>query len=569
MSDHPTSQTSLSTLMKSLCEDSTTTRSHLCSVLSKSKFENIVVTDISGSGNTKVRKDYLAKKLIELLTNIEEINKSLNPVFNCDTLSDVLDNICDFNNDQFQTDIKSQLATSAKISEAVTNAMKVHSTNIETKLAELQETVSRLTVNNNNTVNNSSNLEEKRPDAAHIPGVAINNPTKHSENYTPNFISEQLETELCDFLATEKFTTMKNGWSAIDYGKPYKYTGSKSQSAPPPIPDPIKNVVQLISSQYENCDINQCTANKYIDSSAELSEHSDDEITLKPESDIFTVSLGSLRSITFRDVTTGDEKVVTPETRSLYIMSQPSQFLWTHRMDAGDPKNVVNIVRYSLTFRCVEPHYKNSCIILGDSNTKYLKFGDDRGSFGDKMPGRRVETFHIGDIDPMCCIGYQNIILHVGINDLRDRSPGRKSSDPAPSDIKGHFMRLKQKIEHIQKLCPKSSIIVSLVLPTMIDLLNNRAGTFNRYLCDYVYQFNSNIRVISHDEFVKDGALDPVFGCYQNIYDKLHLGKQGIKKLAKSFKDNALRYRRRTDIREYRSVVSNNVKSSEPSKDST
>ena len=205
-----------------------------------------------------------------------------------------------------------------------------------------------------------------------------------------------------------------------------------------------------------------------------------------------------------------------------------------------------------------------------------------------KCQNRRIETFHIGDVDPAPCLGYQNIILHVGINDLRDKSPGRKQSDPNPSDIKNHFGRFKQKIEQIQVLCPKSTIIVSSVLPTMIELLNNRAGCFNRCLSDYVYHINPNIRIITHDKFVLDDALNPVYGCYQNIHDKLHLGSQGIRLLAKLFKDNALpyrrhvdirpfnsvvssnvHYRRRTDIREYRSVISKNVKSSEPSKDST
>ena len=123
--------TPLSTLIKSLCEESSTIRSHLCSVLSKSKFDTIVVTDMCGSGNSKVRKDYLSKSIIELLKRIEVIDKSLNPVFNCVKLSEVLDNICDFNSYQFQSDLNSQLATSAVISNAVDKAMKQHSSDFE------------------------------------------------------------------------------------------------------------------------------------------------------------------------------------------------------------------------------------------------------------------------------------------------------------------------------------------------------------------------------------------------------------------------------------------------------
>ena len=63
-----------------------------------------------------------------MLKQIEQIDESLNLVFNCDKLSELLDNICDFNNNQFQSEVNSQLATSAAISEAVDTAMKQHRT---------------------------------------------------------------------------------------------------------------------------------------------------------------------------------------------------------------------------------------------------------------------------------------------------------------------------------------------------------------------------------------------------------------------------------------------------------
>ena len=77
--------------------------------------------------------------------------------------------------------------------------------------------------------------------------------------------------------------------------------------------------------------------------------------------------------------------------------------------------NLTNTSRYSITFRSVGKNFKNSTIIIGDSNTKHLKFSTgkhrEKGTFGYNMPGERVETFHISQIDERerKCLGYQNI----------------------------------------------------------------------------------------------------------------------------------------------------------------
>ena len=65
-----------------------------------------------------------------------------------------------------------------------------------------------------------------------------------------------------------------------------------------------------------------------------------------------------------------------------------------------------------------------STIILGDSNTKYLSFGTGVGTFGQSVPGKRTAAFVTDQIDPKSCIGYPNIVVHVVINDLKDR-PGQ------------------------------------------------------------------------------------------------------------------------------------------------
>ena len=66
-------------------------------------------------------------------------------------------------------------------------------------------------------------------------------------------------------------------------------------------------------------------------------------------------------------------------------------------------------------------------MIVGDSNTGGLKFSnfgkdapsDRNGTFGNAMPGKRVAAFKVEQLYPLTCIGYNNVVVHCCINDIR------------------------------------------------------------------------------------------------------------------------------------------------------
>ena len=531
-------------------------KSDICTKLGIDKFCDITVAEMKKQA---LNKQVVSNHLLKLIKLSDSISNSTN-ICNSDQTAPI-----NFKDTESYTSLCSQIETTLNNYSETFKSNNEFVEKINLTLQSLESSIKNSVIQSENLTN--SNTSQQQPVLCDTNTEKFAKSTSHYEKYDASFIEEDVSSNLHQYLDKlgPKFNKLK-GRSVLTFGEPYPYVGAPKET-PDPIPGIIQEIISKINEEYPDSDINSCLINKYTGSSSYLPVHSDDESVIEPESCIYTVSIGATNNIKFHNKLTRDTFDLSPKNGSLYVMSRQSQNFWSHEIVQNTELGETD-VRYSLTFRSVGSVWKSSTVILGDSNTKYLKFSSDptdKKSFGSKMPGCRIETFHIGDIEPLSCIGYQNIILHVGINDLRDRSPGRKSSDPAPWDVKNHFMRFQQKIEHIQLLCPKSSIIVSSVLPTMIDVLNNRAGRFNRYLCDYVFNLNSNIRIISHDEFVQDGALNPVYGCYQNIHDKLHLGKQGIKKLAKSFKDNALSYRRRTDIRDYCSVVSKDVKAQAPS----
>ena len=104
----------------------------------------------------------------------------------------------------------------------------------------------------------------------------------------------------------------------------------------------------------------------------------------------------------------------------------------------------------------LHPHPNpKTCIILGDSNRKYVSLASNT------LDAHRVSTFLIEDIDPYKCIGYKKIWVHVGTNNIK--SIHCRNMD----DVKKHFNTLMNKLDTIRNLCPHSKLIVSPILPTV------------------------------------------------------------------------------------------------------
>ena len=271
-----------------------------------------------------------------------------------------------------------------------------------------------------------------------------------------------------------------------------------------------------------------------------------------------TISFGNNRDIIFRDCingSSGREEYLSVSHGSMYIMTQQSQGLWKHRIDKCESA-AADTTRYSLTFRCVNNSYKNSTVIFGDSNTKYLAFGNGKaGCLGNKLSGRRIVTYTIEDINPVGCIGYQNVLVHVGVNNLKStRRPGI-FGDSRNIYVYEKFCELRDKLELIRLLCPTSKLIVSPILPTKIGWLNNRALEFNKYLFEYLHEVKQ-IKSLDFDIFLdfENGLLREDYACFKDPTDNIHLGKEGIKRLALLVKEVILNSHR--DFRDYASVVS-------------
>ena len=363
----------------------------------------------------------------------------------------------------------------------------------------------------------------------------IKNPAKCIDRYHNDFITSAQSNKLIKFLDNCDQFSEKNesGHSVALFGYPYHYNGSKHSDEPVDIPQPILQVIDDINAQYPEAIINSCLVNKYAGPDSHLPQHADNEYTIEPGSRIFTVSLGKKVNVKFTEIHCKDSPVVeqTVQPNSLYVMSQISQSYWEHEINKCTAFDDTD-VRYSLTFRHVSRKFLHSAIIVGDSNTQSLRFGEGKGTFGHNIPGRRVKAIHIEDINPADCCGYKNIFVHCGINNIKHHSIR------SPENVTACFELFKNKIDIIRTLCPNSKIVISPILPTKDREWNVRALYFNKLL--FGYENRANGKILTHDfnEFCDiSGMLAASMGRFKKPSDTLHLGANGISLLVKLIRD--------------------------------
>lgn len=352
-----------------------------------------------------------------------------------------------------------------------------------------------------------------------------------------DFIDEETENTLISLLSSNNNFKEENGHSVLLFGEPYKYNGSKA--TPEPIPPAISSIIERINN--EHCSgkpaINSCLVNRYEGSSSCLPQHSDNEVTIHPESTIFTLSLGQQCSVKFSENNTGTDSDFECMPRSLYGMSRKSQEFYQHRIEPG---SIREGVRYSLTMRSVDYGNRNSTCIIGDSNTCGLKFGTDgKKSFGKSLPGKQFYAATIDDIDPYSTCGYSNVVIMCGINDIR------KPNIRTPAQLREIYNFLVFKINAIEHVNPRANIFICPILPTKSGVYNKKALYFINLIRTELLQSNFGVTFVNgFDSFLGENGLlcqnlSRELDKYQRL-DYLHLNWKGVAQLGRLIRDTVL-----------------------------
>ena len=385
-----------------------------------------------------------------------------------------------------------------------------------------------------------------------VEGVSGEHGCEPVHDFIKDFISAEMADDLLSTLKDIKYEKSK-GRSTAKFGEQYTYSGSKGKGAQ--FLPCLKTLLDKINNRSVQVNphlplYNSCVVTKYVGSDSYIPFHSDDEQCIHPDSSIITVSLGKDADITFRDIHTNATQSINVSHGSAYLMSRKSQDLFRHSVPQN-PGWKQDDVRISLTFRSVHWRNNNSTLIMGDSNTGGLNFAnfgskastDMNGTFGNAMPGDRHATYTVDMIEPLKGTGYSNIVIHTGLNDIRQ--PSIKTDE----DIKSIYARFKTKIHKIMNLNKRARIYVSPIFVTKNDTINKKIAVFNKLIVsDLVKSYPSSVTVVRGESKFSDnlGRLDVNLSrefTSDGKPDELHLNEAGLRILSVNIK-NAIFYRK-------------------------
>ena len=368
-------------------------------------------------------------------------------------------------------------------------------------------------------------------------------PKSHSfkpfKNIHGSVLNDELKNSTLRFLdnlegyKTLTSPTLKSSRDVSYFGE-FSYRYGNVEHEAKAIPEELKLIMEEVKLLYPESVSNSCLVTRYKTGQNGIPQHHDHEPFLAPWADIFTLSLGSKRNMSF---TCSDGKTESAELpdNSLLVFSRASQETWSH----GIKPDTSTSVRYSLTFRQLAPYYLNSTAVFGDSNTSKFNFGTGRKTFGKWLPGMRTKAGTIGDIpEPTELFPYRNVVFHTGINDLRGTSQ--------PPDIRGLASSLLKKCKTYTALFPRMRVHVSLLLPTKNRNLNNLVNQFNSIISSLV-QNEKNITLITHNNIAfSDGCMRTELGRTNrdgspNLQDDVHLGYTGIAQFSQNVKNCIIR----------------------------
>jgi len=379
------------------------------------------------------------------------------------------------------------------------------------------------------------------------PPVALPTPIEPPvSNYQTDLLDKPCLTALSQFLddcRTSDMFVKKSGRHILKYGESYTYTGDSSAPESSAIPPPL---IQVIDKVVDKCKLtyrpNSVLINYYpplndIGEISSLPSHSDDEPDILADSEIATVSIGDKRSINFSLIHHLKKppefmKNICPESNSVYVMTRSSQAWYRHSISPTvntAAQLPVEIGRFSVTLRTISKKFNRSTVVIGDSNTKPIKFGSGKGTVGESLPGTRVKASKISSIDPLSCIGYSNVVIVCGTNDLRIESVKKAGDIHQLVDI------LSFKLQQIKKLCPHTKIFVTAVLPSRLPAMNKNIMLFNNLVSEMLYQnFKDTVWHIGVEHFLDNKGL-----LSMNLTrdgDDIHLGTHGISKFVRCIK---------------------------------
>ena len=493
-------------------------------ILAKTNKDSLTNVDIKADISTKksISKEYLATSIIDIIELIHNVESILKPIND----SDIIDVVDANANNKMTLDIQHHVDQCKQVTKDAVIAVNAQQTRLEQKIDELNGLVDRLTA--------TGTIAQPSKTKPHIDDVEpYIHQIKPVMKYEENFLSSdvQLHIQLLTFLSKQEFNN-----DGILFGESFQMEGESAKPLPSCFRDVMKNLNDNIKEGGGNYEINSCRVVKF-NSKSLSKQYCHNEYSINPESNIFSLCLGTSQTFIFTEKFSIEEETFETSTGSLLTMSRNSQNIFSHRIKNELPNQ--NLCGFVLTFKCQNINLMNSTCIVGDSNTKGIKFGSGKGTVGERYPGKQVYSPVIKDIDPLSCASYQNVVLSLGVNDVR------QSDVKCYDDIKQVYARFKSKLRDINQLNPGAKVFIVPILPTKSEALNVKICDYNRLLINNLPKSFYNVSIVDGVPRFLDSRRNLLKkSLFRKAGDILHINSSGHALLVTLVKDSIFRRKR-------------------------
>ena len=259
----------------------------------------------------------------------------------------------------------------------------------------------------------------------------------------------------------------------------------------------------------------------------------DHDATISAQENVSCIVIGTQSTVDLKCIHKVHERkrtyVIKP--RTLVSMSPETQNLWDM---ATSTERILDEseMSYSIIVKSVDNLNRTSTVILSDSLTREVKFGDVKGeSLGPRVRGENITCYTVKDMPSVTTLmGYNNIIIALGINDI-------VRNDTNPETL---INMVENKCDLLLRLNPTCRIYLSTVLPTSDFIVNETIKLYNNYLL-LLSQKHHNLFIIdNYCEFLSpDEKLNKMYKNRAN--DMIHINHRGLLKLVINIKDAILR----------------------------
>ena len=332
------------------------------------------------------------------------------------------------------------------------------------------------------------------------------------------FLDFEIKGDVGEFIKNFDFKNIGERKVCYFGNVPYKYGNTVHDPQPYPDSGALHNITAQLATKLDDPNFNienySCLITLYEDGESCLPYHSDNEFSIVPGSDIYTISLGGKRDLNFRN-TSGllQPRSYNLADGSVHRMSYDSQFFWEHSI----PKTSTEEPRISLTFRHLAPHTDsdndnvkipplhqpkkapkpsqrklNRILFLTDSvnsNFNNNLFTNDDFCFKKTC----YELADIGKFERE--FQYTDIVfISCGVNDLS------RYDHTADSLI----AQMSSKIETWCSKYPNTIFIYNSMLSTRFDWLNREIHDFNQYMFEMSLGLPNFWFLDTHDTIVRN-----------------------------------------------------------------